>query len=138
MKLERALRTLIMISRALKPNQGRIARRNARRRIIGGLRAARNALDTEFPKLPPHGGIMIKIRSRDYRANGRRRYGKPRIEIRDYTQEACLRITLTDPLAALNRIHAWLSPRVPDPDAWLAEHAPGLIRLASRQAIAGK
>ncbi len=36
----------------LSDSQGRIARRNARRKVMGALRAVRYALDSEFPAVP--------------------------------------------------------------------------------------
>jgi hypothetical protein len=54
----RALKKLRHAALNLKGDQGRIARRNARRKVLGALRSLRNALDAEFPqfqkaKVPP-------------------------------------------------------------------------------------
>ena len=35
----------------LKPDQGRVARRNARRAVLGALRQVRNAINLDFPRL---------------------------------------------------------------------------------------
>lgn len=49
MKLEKALKDLERACKTLGPEQGRIARRNARRRVFGAMRAVRNAVEAEFP-----------------------------------------------------------------------------------------
>jgi len=49
----------------LKPDQGRVARRNARRAVLGALRQVRNAINLEYPRLekPPadEGTYLVDI-----------------------------------------------------------------------------
>lgn len=49
MNLEKALKNLDRACKTLVPEQGRIARRNARRRVFGAMRAVRNVVETQFP-----------------------------------------------------------------------------------------
>ncbi|MCI0465218.1 MAG: hypothetical protein L0Z62_50490 [Gemmataceae bacterium] len=49
--LEKALRTVRKACKTLAPDQQRIARRNARRRVLGVLKALRNTIDREFPQI---------------------------------------------------------------------------------------
>lgn len=46
-----AVRALEKEVKRLNPHQGRIARRNARRAILGALRHVRNELNAEFPRI---------------------------------------------------------------------------------------
>lgn len=50
-RLDQAVRSLQLGLRRLEPNQGRIARRNARRAVLGAIRQLRNALGEDFPRL---------------------------------------------------------------------------------------
>lgn len=50
-KLHSALSLLRCEAKRLEASQGRIARRNARRAVLGALRQIRNAMNTEFPRL---------------------------------------------------------------------------------------
>ncbi|MCI0463559.1 MAG: hypothetical protein L0Z62_42020 [Gemmataceae bacterium] len=49
--LEKAMRNLRKACKTLAPDQQRIARRNARRRVLGVLKALRNTIDREFPQI---------------------------------------------------------------------------------------
>ena len=51
-RLEDAIKKLIAVRKKLATDQGRIARRNARRAVLGALRAVRCAIDSEYPKMP--------------------------------------------------------------------------------------
>lgn len=51
MTIEQALRALRRAVRRLSPEQGRVARRNARQKVKGALRALRHAMDEEFPTI---------------------------------------------------------------------------------------
>lgn len=51
MTLTDAIRDVERAARTLAPEQGRIARRNARRRILSALARVRRALDTEAPAI---------------------------------------------------------------------------------------
>lgn len=51
MKLDAALQKLLRERRKLDKAQGRIARRNARRLVIGALRSVRSAIDAEYPAI---------------------------------------------------------------------------------------
>jgi hypothetical protein len=49
-RVDVALRDLGRARRRLRGEQGRIARRNARRGFLGAMKALRNALDSEYPR----------------------------------------------------------------------------------------
>lgn len=46
-----ALRKLHRAAKTLDPSQARIARRNARRRVLGAMKSLRHAIDAEFPAI---------------------------------------------------------------------------------------
>lgn len=50
-ELENVLGHLRQEAKRLTPNQGRIARRNARRAVLGALRQVRNVLNEHYPRL---------------------------------------------------------------------------------------
>lgn len=49
MKLKKALKNLDRAARTLTPDQGRIGRRNARRRVLGAMRTLRNVVESQYP-----------------------------------------------------------------------------------------
>lgn len=55
MDLSDAIREIERAARTLAPEQGRIARRNARGRVLRALKAARGAMDRAFPAIRPEG-----------------------------------------------------------------------------------
>jgi len=74
-RLEDALWDADAALRRLKPEQGRIARRNARQAMLKALRKARQALDTEFPGIPKENRARRKNRSMKQRLRGKSRIG---------------------------------------------------------------
>lgn len=66
MTLDEAIRALVRAADKLAPEQGRIARRNARALVLRRLRDARSALDADFP-------AIAKPRTPGNRARGRLR-----------------------------------------------------------------
>lgn len=74
MKLDDAIRDLEVARKRLVDEQGRIARRNARRAVMAALKKARAALDTEYP-------AERKPVAKRKKPNPRRKYrGKVEIE----------------------------------------------------------
>lgn len=63
MDLAEAIRDVERAARMLAPEQGRIARRNARRRMLAALKAARIAMDAAFPAVRPEGRKRRKART---------------------------------------------------------------------------
>lgn len=53
----------------------------------------------------------------------------PRLELRDGTD--ILRLSIGNPLGALQRVIEWLEGRTPDSRKWIAEHCPDLVTRAS-------
>jgi hypothetical protein len=49
-RVDDALRDLVRVRKRLCPEQGRIARRNARRGFLGAMKALRNALNATYPR----------------------------------------------------------------------------------------
>jgi hypothetical protein len=76
-KVEAALAALRTEAQRLAPDQGRIARRNARRAVLGAMRQVRNALNIEFPRMekaPPPSeekAFVIEVFERAHREGGR-------------------------------------------------------------------
>lgn len=74
-KLEDALWEADAALKRLKPEQGRVARRNARQLMLKALRKARAALDAEFPNVPKERRTRRKSRSLKQRLRGMSRIG---------------------------------------------------------------
>jgi len=76
-KLEDALWEADAALKRCKPEQGRVARNNARRAMLRSLRKARTALDAEFPVIP-------KTRKRPVRRSVKQRLrGKSRVGLKE-------------------------------------------------------
>ncbi len=52
MSVDNAIATIKSQSKRLKSEQGRIARRNARRKLFSAIKKLRNTLDKEYPAIP--------------------------------------------------------------------------------------
>lgn len=97
-KLEDALWDADAALRKLEPKQGRVARRNARTRMLTALRKARAALDDEFPV------IRKPVTRRRKPKRGRKLQGK--LEIEEGRMQKLL-------LAGVNPNHFDQAPRRP-------------------------
>lgn len=82
MKVDDAIAKLLKAKKRLEPEQGRIARRNARTATLAALAAVRKALDEEFPAIAKPRRIAVSMSKEAVQRRAKRKlYGYVKIEL---------------------------------------------------------
>lgn len=82
MKIDDAIAKLLKAKKRLEPEQGRIARRNARAATLAALAAVRKALDEEFPAIRKERRVAVSMAKEAIQRRAKKKLSKlSRVEL---------------------------------------------------------